>query len=220
MSAALVLAQTAATAAATDLPGIVGFVAGIVAAIGLVGIALFVAVENLFPPIPSEVVLPFAGYLAATGEFHVVAAVAAATAGSLLGAVVLYEVGARMGTARLRRAVSRVPLVETDDIDKGREWFDRHGHAAVFTGRLVPFVRSVVSIPAGSEEMPRVPFLLLTLLGSGLWNALLTGGGFLLGQQWQQVGRYADWLNYALIGAFLIVVVRFVYRRRDRLSGV
>lgn len=212
MPAALHLAQ----ATTSNLPGIVGFVAGVVAAIGLVGIALFVAVENLFPPIPSEVVLPFAGYLAATGEFAVVAAIGAATAGSLVGAVVLYEVGARVGSTRLRRAVQRIPLVEADDIDKGEDWFDRHGHAAVFTGRLVPFVRSVVSIPAGSEEMPRIRFAVLTTLGSGLWNALLTGGGFLLGQQWQRVGRYADWVNYALIAALLVVVARFVYKRRDR----
>lgn len=207
----------AAQAPANDLPGMVGFVASVVATIGLVGIAVFVAVENLFPPIPSEVVLPFAGYLAATGEFTIVAAIGAATVGSLLGAVILYEVGARVGPERLRRAAHRIPLVEANDIDKGGDWFHRHGHMAVFSGRLVPFVRSVVSVPAGSESMPRVRFAVLTLLGSGLWNALLTGGGFLLGRQWQQVGRYADWMNHALIAVFLVVVARFVYKRRDRL---
>lgn len=211
----LLLAQSAAT----DLPGLAGFVASIVAAVGILGVGLLVAGENLFPPIPSEVILPFAGFLAARGEFGLVWAITAATVGSVVGAVALYEAGRRLGQDRLRRIAEKIPLVEGEDIEHAEDWFHRHGSGAVFTGRLVPFIRSVVSIPAGADEMPRVRFLLLTAVGSALWNALLTGAGFLLGEQWRQVGTYADWINYAMIAVTVYVIAHFAWKHRDRLPS-
>jgi membrane protein DedA with SNARE-associated domain len=106
--------------------------------------------------------------------------------------------------------------MEVEDLDKAEAWFDRHGGAAVLIGRCVPIVRSLVSIPAGLERMPQVRFLIYTAIGSAVWNSLLIVGGYLLGSQWQDVGHYSDYINYAVYAAIVIVVVRFVWTRLRR----
>ncbi|MFG1950281.1 DedA family protein [Micromonospora sp. NPDC048830] len=202
--------------------GLTGWVAGVIDALGGVGVALLVALESIIPPIPSEIVLAMAGYLAAEGRFNVVLIVLAATIGSLLGALVLYWLGGALGEERLKRWLDRVPLVDRGDLERADRWFERHGRWAVLIGRVVPVVRSLVSIPAGANRMPLGEFVLLTTLGSGVWNGLIVGAGFALGSRWQEVDRYSSWFNYAILAAFVVTAAAWVakkLRRRARRSG-
>lgn len=196
-----------------DAGGLTGLVLDVVDAIGEIGVALFVLLETVVPPIPSEVVLPFAGALVADGRFTLVDVMVAATTGSVLGAWVLYEAARWAGEARVTRWLAKVPLVADDDVERGADWFRRHGGTAVLTGRLVPGIRSLVSVPAGAQAMPRGRFLLLTALGSGAWNAVLVGAGVALGERWSAVERWTGWLDAAMLAAVAFVLVRLVRRR-------
>ncbi|MGY3516842.1 DedA family protein [Micromonospora sp. PTRAS2] len=204
----------------SQFTGLTGWVADVIGALGAVGVALLVALESIIPPIPSEIVLAMAGYLASQGQFNVVLIVAAATVGSLLGALVLYWLGAALGEERLKRWLDHIPLVDRDDLEKADRWFERHGRWAVLIGRVVPVVRSLVSVPAGANRMPLGEFVLLTTLGSGVWNALIVGAGFALGSRWEEVDRYSSWFNYAIFAVFGVMVVSWaakkVRRRRAR----
>ena len=205
-------------AAPDDLTGLAGIVADVMTALGEVGVGVLVALENLFPPIPSEVVLPLAGFLASQGRMGLLLVILAATVGSVVGALALYEVGRKVGRDRMRSWVSRLPLMQVEDLDKAEGWFDRHGEASVLFGRCLPVVRSLISVPAGVEQMPRVRFLLLTALGSGVWNAIFVYAGYALGAQFQQVGEYSKWFNYAIYAALLVLLglgVRRAVRRRQ-----
>ncbi|HTE73836.1 MAG TPA: DedA family protein [Actinomycetes bacterium] len=142
-----------------DLGGLAGWVLDVIDAMGAVGVAALVALENLFPPMPSEVVLPLAGFLAGQGKLSLAAVLVAATVGSVVGALVLYWAGAALGRDRTRRIAERLPLMNADDVDLAQGWFDRHGRSAVLVGRLVPGVRSLVSIPVGIARMPLLPFV-------------------------------------------------------------
>jgi membrane protein DedA with SNARE-associated domain len=199
-----------------ELTGLAGWVVSVVDALGPAGVGLLVALENVFPPIPSEVVLPVAGYVASQGRMSLLWALVGATAGAVLGAMLLYGLGVWLGRERLRRWLERIPLMEVADLDRAESWFDRHGGAAVLIGRCVPVVRSLVSIPAGLERMPVPRFLLYTLIGSTVWNTGLVVAGYVLGSQWEDVGRYSDWINYAVYAAIAFVVVRFVVTRLRR----
>ena len=181
--------------------------------IGELGVALLVLVETVVPPIPSEVVLPFAGALAADGRFTFVSVLVAATVGSVLGAWVLYEAARRVGEERVTRWLAAVPLVEREDVERGSAWFRRWGSSAVLVGRLVPGVRSLVSVPAGAQAMPRARFLVLTTIGSTTWNAVLVGAGFALGRRWTVVERWTGWLDVALVVGLVVLVARLAYRR-------
>ncbi|MEV0428402.1 DedA family protein [Micromonospora sp. NPDC050495] len=196
--------------------GLTGWVADVIGSLGAVGVALLVALESIIPPIPSEVVLAMAGYLAAEGRFPVVLIVLAATAGSLLGALVLYWLGAALGEERLKRWLDHIPLVDREDLEKADRWFERHGRWAVLIGRLVPVVRSLVSVPAGANRLPIGEFVLLTTIGSGVWNALIVGLGYALGSRWQEVDRYSHWFNYAILAAFVLMTVSWVVRKLRR----
>ena len=207
-----------------ELGGLVGWVLDVVEALGAVGVGLLIALESVFPPIPSEVVLPLAGVLAGQGRIGFAAVVAFATAGSLVGALVLYWLGAALGTARLEQLADRVPLMDARDVRRADAWMARHGGWAVLLGRMVPGVRSLVSIPAGVPRMPLWRFSLLTTVGSAVWNVLFVGLGFLLGERWTQVGDYSDLLNYLVIGAIVlalgVVAARRSRRRRAGLDPV
>ncbi|WFE31904.1 DedA family protein [Micromonospora sp. WMMD975] len=202
--------------------GLTGWVASVIDSMGPVGVALLVALESIIPPIPSEIVLAMAGYLSAEGRFNVVVIVLAATAGSLLGALVLYWLGAALGEDRLKRWLDHIPLVDLTDLEKADRWFERHGRWAVLIGRLVPVVRSLVSVPAGANRMPMGEFVLFTTLGSGVWNGLIVGAGFALGARWEDVDRYSHWFNYAIFAIFGVMIVSWavkkVRRRRARQS--
>ncbi|WP_308190462.1 DedA family protein [Pseudonocardia sp. TRM90224] len=198
--------------------GIVGWVVGLMDALGAPGVGLAIALENIFPPLPSEVFLPLAGFAAARGEMSIIAAIAWTTAGSVVGALVLYAIGAVLGRDRLRAIVDRMPLVNLRDVDKAEEWFARHGAKAVFLGRMVPLVRSAISVPAGVERMPPLLFVALTAAGSLIWNTVFVLAGYFLGENWHIVEQYAGILSKIVLGllvlAVAVVVVRRVLARR------
>ena len=200
-----------------ELTGLAGVATDVMEALGEIGVGVLVFGENVFPPIPSEVVLPLAGYLASRGRMDLTLVVVAATVGSVLGALLLYEVGARTGRLRIRRLVDRMPLLLVEDLDTAESWFARHGQASVLIGRCIPVVRSLISIPAGVAEMPRWRFLVLTTIGSGVWNAVFVLSGYALGERFDEIERYSGWLNtavYAAIGVLLLLGLRRVLRRR------
>ncbi|MFI6761511.1 DedA family protein [Micromonospora sp. NPDC050417] len=205
-----------AEAEPTEIGGVTGWVASVIDTLGPLGVGLLVALENLVPPVPSEVVLALAGYLAGEGRGNVVVMWVAATAGSVLGALALYWVGAALGEARLKRWLDRVPLVDAEDLERADRWFARYGNWAVLLGRMVPVVRSLVSVPAGADRMPLGRFLALTTLGSGIWNSLFVGLGFALGSRWQQIDRYSTWFDLALLVGFVLVVSTWVAKRLRR----
>ncbi|KRF33354.1 DedA family protein [Yonghaparkia sp. Soil809] len=198
--------------------GIDDWAIAIMESLGVVGAGLLVAIESLFPPIPSEIILPLAGFTASRGSFSLVGAIIATTAGSLIGALGLYYLGRFVGVARLRRWADKVPLMSADDVDKSMIWFGKHDKVAVLTGRFVPIVRSLVSIPAGVERMHLGLFLLLTLIGSGIWNSLFIILGFVLGENWTVVEAFmAQYSRLILVIAVLALAVVIVLRiRRQR----
>ncbi|MCS5722964.1 DedA family protein [Herbiconiux sp. CPCC 203407] len=188
--------------------------------LGAPGAGIAVAVENLFPPIPSEVILPLAGFAASRGDLNLVAAIVFTTLGSLVGALALYGIGAWLGIDRIKRIAKKLPLVDVSDVDKTEEWFRKHGSKAVFFGRMLPIFRSLISIPAGIERMPVWKFALLTTAGSLIWNTLFILAGFWLGEQWHIVEQYADILKYVVIAAVVAAVGWFVISRvRKHRSG-
>lgn len=203
------------------LGGIVDGVVSLVDLMGPVGVGIAIALENLFPPIPSEAVLPLAGLAASRGAFGLVEAIAFATAGSIAGALVLYAIGALVGVPRLRALFARIPLLDAGDIDRTVGWFHRHGGSAVFFGRFVPIFRSLISIPAGVVRMPLWRFVLYTGLGSLIWNAVFVLVGWYLGASWHIVERFMGVVQNVVIGAVLVAIVVFVVirvraRRRRR----
>ncbi|MCR6688342.1 DedA family protein [Cellulomonas sp.] len=206
----------ASAAGGAELTGLVGWVVGVIESLGPVGVGLLVALENVFPPLPSEVILPVAGYVASQGGMSLVWAVTAATLGSLIGAWALYGIGAAVGRARLRRWLEKVPLVEVEDLDHAEGWFARRGGAAVLVGRCVPVVRSLISVPAGVERMPLVRFSVYTGLGSLVWNGGLILAGYALGDRWEDIGRYSSWLNAVVYVILAWLVGRFVWTRTRR----
>jgi membrane protein DedA with SNARE-associated domain len=188
----------------------------IILLLGYPGIALIMLVENLFPPIPSEFVLPFAGFLVAGGRMSFVGVVGAGTLGSVVGAVILYYFGLWAGEPVLRFLVRRYGrwwLLSEADLDRTIQFFERRGEVVVFFARVVPIFRSLISLPAGMSRMPFAKFLLLTTLGSALWSALLVWAGVLLGANWEQIlGFISRYQRLILVAAVLAVVV-FIGRR-------
>jgi membrane protein DedA with SNARE-associated domain len=197
----------------TELGGLTGWVATVIDSMGVVGVGLLVALENLVPPVPSEIVLAMAGYLAAAGRINVVLVVLAATAGSVLGALALYWLGRGVGEDRLKRWLDRIPLVDSDDLQRADRWFERYGKWTVLFGRMVPVIRSLVSVPAGADRMPLGQFLALTTLGSAIWNSIFVGLGYTLGSQWQQIDRYSSWFDYGVGALFLVLVATWATKR-------
>lgn len=198
---------------APEVGGIVGWVVDLMDALGAPGVGLAIALENVFPPLPSEVFLPLAGFAAARGEMNVVAAIAWTTLGSLVGALVLYGLGAALGRDRLRAIVDRMPLVKLSDVDKAEEWFARHGSKAVFFGRMVPLVRSAISVPAGVERMPVLLFAALTAAGSLIWNTAFVLAGYALGENWHVVEQYMGIVSRVVLVLLALAVVGFIAHR-------
>ncbi|WP_243229642.1 DedA family protein [Microbacterium sp. CIAB417] len=184
--------------------------------LGSFGAGVAVAVENLFPPIPSEIILPLAGFTASRGSFSLWEVLVWTTLGSLVGAIALYGLGAWLGAARLRRIVARVPLMKVSDVDRAEAWFARHGDKAVFFGRMIPIVRSLISIPAGIERMPVLRFAVLTTAGSAIWNSVFVLAGYFLGENWSSVERYADVFQLIVVITVVVALVAFVVLRLRR----
>ena len=197
--------------------GIAGWATDLMDAMGAPGAGVAVALENIFPPIPSEIVLPLAGFASSQGDMNVLAAIIWTTIGSVVGAVALYSIGAALGRDRTRALLGRAPLVEEKDIDKAEDWFARYGTVAVFVGRMIPLVRSFISIPAGVERMPLPVFVAYTLAGSLIWNSAFVIAGYALGENWDRVETYVGPVSKGVaVLAVLAVVAFFVVRLRAR----
>ena len=199
------------------------WVMNVLQSLGYPGLVFLMFVENVFPPIPSELIMPLAGYLSAQGTLSFAGIVAAGTLGSVIGALPLYWLGRTLGKERLSRLAEkhgRWFTVSPEEIDHADEWFGRHGGKAVFLGRLVPGVRSLIAIPAGLHEMPMVPFLVYTTIGSSLWTAALAAAGYGLGAQFREVEKYLDPVSWVVFGALLAWYIWRVVRqgRRRRAS--
>ncbi|MFF2314892.1 DedA family protein [Arthrobacter sp. NPDC058097] len=206
----------AASSPADELTGFVGFAAQAIDSLGEWGVGLFTFLETVFPPIPSEVILPLAGFLTRQGSLNLVLVFVTSTLGAYLGALALYFLGAKVGLERSIRWLSKLPLVDREDFERADGWFRRHGRSAIFFGRLLPGVRSLISLPAGAERMHLGTFSVFTIAGSGIWNGALIGFGVLLGRQYAMVEQYSRYLNYAVYAALAILVIWLVARHIRR----
>ena len=213
MTSPLLASPLAASAVVcpTGQTGIIGaiteWLVGMMNRVGGPGVGLAIALESIFPPIPSEVILPLAGFTASQGRLALVEAIVWATIGSLVGAWVLYGLARWVGITRIHRAADVVPGVSRADVHRASRWFDRYGAWSVLIGRVIPVVRSLISIPAGFNAMNLVSFSLWTLLGSFVWNTLLVGIGYGLGGQWCSIlGVFGAFENVVIAAAALVLL--------------
>jgi membrane protein DedA with SNARE-associated domain len=213
MTATTIAWSTIADAETSWLTSLIDWAVSLMELIGPAGAGIAIALENLFPPLPSEVILPMAGLTASRGRFTIAEALIWTTLGSLVGAFLLYGIGAWLGIDRLRRVAAKLPLLHPEDVDRTAAWFERHGGKAVFFGRMIPVFRSLISIPAGVTRMPLWRFGLLTVAGSLVWNSVFVLAGFFLGESWHVVEQYADILQYVVVGAVVVGVGWFAYAR-------
>jgi membrane protein DedA with SNARE-associated domain len=197
-------------AAASDQGGITGWLLDLVDKLGAVGVGLSILLETIIPPIPSEAVLGLAGVLINAGRMSIVPVILFATLGSIIGAIFFYYLGLALGPRRSHAFLDRLPLVETEDVDKTFAWFERHGRSAVFLGRMVPIVRSFISVPAGVVRMPFGQFLLFTAGGSLIWNTVLVSLGVAAGDF---IEKNLHYLDYVVVGVVVLAVAWFVYRK-------
>ena len=198
------------------------WVKNIMNSLGYPGVVLLMFVENIFPPIPSELVMPLASFTAAQGELSLVGVVIAGTLGSVIGALPLYYLGRSVGEQRLASWADKYGkwvAFSAGDIRMAKDWFDRHGSKTVFFGRLVPGVRSLISIPAGLARMHILQFLLYSALGAGIWTGMLAYIGYLLGENYQQVNKYLGPATFIVLGLLLVRFSVWVWRRKQQQSS-
>ena len=207
------LTTLATEAANAPDSGLAGWTVNLMDDLGLFGAALAVSLDNFFPPIPSEIILPLAGFAASQGTFSLAGALIATTVGSVFGACVLYWLGAIFGRERAAWVFDKTPLLKVSDLERTEAWFAKHGGKAVFFGRMVPIFRSLISIPAGVERMSFTAFFLLTTAGSAIWNSIFVIAGYRLGENWDAVEPYSDVFQKVVIGAVLVVIIGFVFIR-------
>lgn len=187
--------------------------------LGLAGVTLMMFLENVFPPIPSELIMPMAGFSSAMGDMNIVAVIIAGTLGSVLGALPLYYLGTMFDEQHLHKLAEKYGkylLIKPSDITNATNWFNKHGKAVVFFGRMIPAIRSLISIPAGMNRMPILPFLVLTTLGSAIWTTLLAYAGYVLGANYEQVAEFIAPISTAVGVAVAVGVVLFVIIRLSR----
>jgi membrane protein DedA with SNARE-associated domain len=197
--------------------GFVGWVLSLIESLGEVGVGLAVLIETFVPPIPSEAILPVAGFLAYEGRMNAWGAWAGATIGGLIGAWIWYAIGAAVGRARTRRIVGRIPLLDHDDFDRAEAFFAKWGAGAVLFGRCVPLVRSFISIPAGIERMTLWTFSLYTLVGSAVWNGIWIGLGFAFGPAIRPVlEQWSGLISDLAVGAIILLLLAFIALRIRR----
>ena len=195
------------------------WVVDVIDALGWFGVAALVFLENLFPPIPSEAVLPLAGYVSGRGGPSLPVLVVASTAGSVAGGLALYRIAAAVGTVRIHAFVNRYGRwfgVDEGELARAESWFDRRGAVAVLVGRCVPLIRSLVSLPAGARRMPLGRFTVLTAAGSAVWNVALLSAGRILGDQWERVGDVVGVVQWMVIGAIVVAVALYARNRVNR----
>lgn len=184
--------------------------------LGYIGVTIMMFLENVFPPIPSELIMPAAGFAAAQGEMSLVWVIVAGTLGSVLGALPLYYLGTIFDEERLLKLAEKYGkwvLVKPSDVTKANKWFNKYGKAVIFFGRMVPAIRSLISIPAGMNKMPLLPFLLLTSLGSAIWTSLLAYAGYALGANYDKVEQYISPISKAVVAIVLIAGLIFIFSR-------
>ncbi|KAB2590220.1 DedA family protein [Streptomyces arboris] len=203
--------------------GIAGWATGLVETFGGPGAGMAIALENLFPPLPSEIILPLTGFAASQGVLSLASALFWTTLGSVVGAVALYGLGAVFGRERMHALWAKLPLVKPSDLVRTEEWFARHGTKAVLLGRMVPVFRSLISVPAGVERMPLPVFVGLTTAGSLVWNTVLVLAGYWLGDSWDVVGTYVGLMSKVVLGLAVLAVTWYVVTRvrgrKDSRSG-
>lgn len=187
---------------------------------GYLGIFFLMILETLFPPIPSELVIPLAGFAAAKGDLNIIGVIIATVSGGVVGCIPWYVLGRAFGITRLKKLskrFGRVLTLSADDIDSAQAWFQKHGHLAVFFGRLMPTVRSLISVPAGIAHMPFVRFLVYSFLGTFIWSSMLLFAGYVLESQYDALSKYIDFVSNAIIVSFVSIYIYRVitYKNRD-----
>lgn len=196
------------------------WITSIMADFGYIGIFLLIMIENLFPPIPSEIILTFGGFMTTVSSLNVVMVIIVATLGSVLGAILLYKVASYFGKERLTHIVlkyGRVLRLKESDIERAESFFLKYGSWAVFLCRMIPLIRSLISIPAGMTKMKMSRFLILTTAGSLLWNTVLIGLGALLGESWGEIVVFMDSFStviYSIIAVITLLGLGFFFRAR------
>ncbi|SEH00258.1 membrane protein DedA, SNARE-associated domain [Nonomuraea solani] len=196
--------------------GLAGWAIDLIDSLGEPGLALLCALDSMLSIVPADIVMPLVGFSAAQGAISLGAAIAWATAGSVAGSLVLYALGARLGRDRARALLTKIPGIKTETVDRTEAWFARHGAKAVVFGRLLPGFRSLISVPAGVERMPLPTFVLLTAIGSLMWNSILLVTGYLLGENWHRMADVTGMFQYVFFGALAVAAVFFVAKRRGR----
>ncbi|EFR99658.1 DedA family protein [Listeria seeligeri] len=196
------------------------WITSIMADFGYIGIFLLIMVENLFPPIPSEIILTFGGFMTTVSSLNVVMVIIVATLGSVVGAILLYKVASYFGKERLTKIVlkhGRILRLKESDIERAENFFLKYGSWAVFLCRMIPLIRSLISIPAGMTQMKMSRFLVLTTAGSLLWNTVLIGLGAFLGESWNEIVVFMDSFStiiYGIIAVIVVVGLGFFFRAR------
>lgn len=199
--------------------GIAGWAVDTMDALGAAGAGLTNLVDTVLPFVPSEIVLPVAGFAAGQGRLNLAAVIVWTTVGSVAGSWIVYAAGALLGRERTRALAARIPLVSAHEIDRAEAWFARRGRTAVLLARMVPVVRSLISIPAGIQRMPFAAFTALTTLGSLIWNTAFVLLGYWLGDNWQMVEEYGGWVSKAVVALALLAAARWFAVRLRRRPG-
>lgn len=203
----------AQTSASDSITGVAGWMTGLIDTLGPVGVGVITIAETVFPPIPSEVVLPGAGYLAGLGQIGFWSTLLFATIGSVVGALILYGAGRWVGAERLSRLAAKIPLMSERDVERAWAAFERWDQKAIFWGRLVPGVRSLVSIPAGAKQMGLGRFIGLTAAGSFVWNLALLSAGWFLGARFGATASVSRWMNLGVVAAAAGLVGWFLFAK-------
>ena len=193
------------------------FAIKLVSDLGYPGIVLAMAVENIFPPIPSEAVMPLAGYLTTTGRFNLWLTILAGVLGSLIGAIVLYYLGVWAGNLAFRKFLDRYGrffMTTSKDLEGAEKWFEKHGEKSVLFCRMIPIVRSIISIPAGFIRMPLKKFMIFTTIGTTAWTTFLTVVGVVLGENWEKIGPMMKKFEFVVIGTAAVLVGYYLFKKR------
>ena len=194
------------------LGAIAAFCISVISSIGYFGVFLLMIMESMILPVPSELVMPFAGFLIASGEMNFWMIIIFATLGSLVGSLISYYLG-KYGGNKLVLKYGNYFLLNEEHLKKTEKWFSKKGELTIFIGRFIPIVRHIISIPAGIGKMNLKKFMIYTLIGAGIWNAFLTYIGFILGNNWERIQEYSDYVSFGVLGILVILMGYFVYRQ-------
>ncbi|MCK9415501.1 MAG: DedA family protein [Candidatus Dojkabacteria bacterium] len=207
------------------IENIVQWLTELIESTGYIGVAIAVFVESVFAPIPSPFILPFVGFVSSRTDQSLIISILAATLGAYLGSLPFYFLGrwGEKAVSRFLKKYGKYLFMEQDEVDKGFEFFDKYGSSIVFTGRLIPLVRSVISFPAGVAKMPFLQFSIYTILGSAVWSTVLTVAGYLLGSKWEVIIFWlAQYENFVIIAGVLVVLIYIVVKvlRRKKKKSI